>query len=191
MEQFLLTFWLLQNILVSPSIRTPNILNFYYNSSISSISFFNAIISLPKVLDSTEFCRLLFQMTGALLQNNKKPVWLLLYIRFPVKSASTKQFVDIGFPSFSGQSVGVSYFSPRYKLYHLYLFNILLSASVCAASNAIFLFGWVFKYLNIWISCLKCPNQGSAKCDDISEVSSKIFTLPNSTIQRSTPIISW
>jgi hypothetical protein len=43
-------------------------------ASIISTAFFMAVNSEPKVEASTEFCLLLNQMIGALLQNNRTPV---------------------------------------------------------------------------------------------------------------------
>jgi hypothetical protein len=46
--------------LAGPSIGTPNILNLYLKPMINSTAVLNATNSLPKVDDSTVFCRLLY-----------------------------------------------------------------------------------------------------------------------------------
>ena len=84
-------------MLVLPSIGAPNILNLYLNASTNSTPFFNVILSLPNVLVYTALCCLLFQIMGDLKKNYRTPVRLILEIKSPARSASTKQWVDIDF----------------------------------------------------------------------------------------------
>jgi hypothetical protein len=62
------------DIFVGPSTGTPNMHNLYRSASIISTAFFIVVNSDPNVDASTEFCLLLNQMIGALLQNNRIPV---------------------------------------------------------------------------------------------------------------------
>ena len=55
-------------------IGTPNINSFYKSAYIISTSFFVAVNSDPNVDAFTEFCLLINQIIGAMLQNNKIPV---------------------------------------------------------------------------------------------------------------------
>jgi hypothetical protein len=64
-----------QNACVAgPSAGSPNMRNLWRMASIILIASFVAVNSDPKVDASTEFCLLLNQMVGTLLQNNKMPV---------------------------------------------------------------------------------------------------------------------
>src|SRR5210317_74760 len=62
------------------------------------------------------------------------------------------------------------------------------SMSGYVASNTNSALWCFFKYPKICNTCSRLPTRGSAKHDDINEHSRQMSTLPNSTIQRSTPI---
>ena len=68
-DEFFYTDSLSQNISVGTSIGKPNILNLYLSAVTSSIKFFNAVNSEPKVDDSTEFYLFLNHSIEARLQN--------------------------------------------------------------------------------------------------------------------------
>ena len=175
---------------VATSIGAPNILNFYLNASTDSTQFFRAIISLPNILVSTAFCRLLCKIMGDLLQNIRTTVWLLLDIKLPARSASTKQWVEIESPKSSGQSYGIASFALWYKLYQSYLLNMRSSILGCSTSNTISLFGCSFRCPNMWINCSRLPMHGSSRCADINDVSNNMLTRPNWTTHLKTPINS-
>jgi hypothetical protein len=73
-EQLITTASLSQKMSAGPSSGTPNIRSLYLSDLVSSIEFFKATISDPKVLDSTVFCFLEYQTTGARFMKIKIPV---------------------------------------------------------------------------------------------------------------------
>ena len=89
-DAFLKTASLSQKTFVGPSKGTPNILNLYRNDSICSTAVFIAMNSLPKVLVSTVFSLLLYQMIGTRFRNINIPVCDLRVTLSPAWSESTK-----------------------------------------------------------------------------------------------------
>jgi hypothetical protein len=108
-EQLATTASLSQKMSALPSGGTPNIRSLYLQLLFNWMQFFNATISDPKVLDSTVFCFLLCQITGARLRNIKIAVWLRVVTTFPAKFASTKQLIDTGLPKESGALGGIAF----------------------------------------------------------------------------------
>ena len=91
---FLNTASLSQNAFIGPSMGIPNMHNLLHTASMCSTAILMAINSLPNVLVSMVFCRLLYQTIGAQFKNMRIPVCDLRVTVFDAWSTSTKQWLD-------------------------------------------------------------------------------------------------
>ena len=141
----------------------PNIHSLYRRASTNLTTFFNAVNSLPNVLVSTVFFRLLNAMIRYLLTKTSTPVCDLRVTLLPVWLASTKQCVDTELPRGLGIFVGIASFKPLYKSCHSNLWNQLMSIFGWPGSNPSLRFELSLRYPKIWKSCYKCPIHGEAR----------------------------
>ena len=86
---FLNTASLSQNAFIGPSMGIPNMHNLLHTASMCSTAILMAINSLPNVLVSTVFCRLLYQTIGAQFKNMRIPVCDLRVTVFDAWSTSS------------------------------------------------------------------------------------------------------
>ena len=102
------TLFLSFKILDYPSMGIPNILNLNLNDMICSTHVFNAIKSLPKMLDSKVACLLLYQIIGARLTNTIYPVRDHLVFLSDAWYALKNEVTSTALPLAFGASVGSS-----------------------------------------------------------------------------------
>ena len=87
------TFRRLNNKFSGPAISNKNVRSFYHSDTILSIFSFIAMNSQENVLDSTVFCRLLYQILGSLLRNITYPLWEHIFTLFYSRESSTNDVV--------------------------------------------------------------------------------------------------
>ena len=171
----------------------PIILSLYFSPRTHAVYSCIAVNTEPNDLVSILFCFLLIQYMGALFKYIKKSDSDFLIIESVAWSVSAYALIMKPRPRDSGMFGGKVPFNLRSisDVDQFFLSNDRLSIWGTDGSNTILALWYLFKYLNIRYTSLKCSILGRAKCDDIVEILQQMSNLPNSIIHRSTPINDW
>ena len=190
LELLLTTLLFSFKILDSPS----TILNLNLNDMICSTYFFNAITSLPKVLDSTVACLLLYHIIRSRLTNIIYPVWDRLVLLSDAWYASTNAVTSTNLPLAFGASVGSSSLAPLYWSQNSSAFlpvNYVEYITAGLGSKYSIIFGFLFKKAKMCNICCKWPSPGAAWYEESTDTSCSMSTIPLSISHINYPIISW
>ena len=152
-------------ILNSPSMGIQHILNLNLNAMICSTHVFNAIYSIPNVLDSTVACLLLYHIIGARLKNTIYPVWHFLVFLSDDWDASKNAVTFTALPLAFDLSVGSYSLAPLYwsrNPSELLLVNNVGYITAGLGSEYSISFGFFFKKAKICNIWCKWPSRGAS-----------------------------
>ena len=162
------------NILDSPSMGIPNILNLNLNFMICYTHIFNAINSLSNVLDSIVACLIIYQIIWARLMNTIYPVWDRLVFLSYAWDAWTNALTSTAIPLDFGASVGSSSLAPLYwslnssTLLHVNDVGYITAGLGYKYSVS---FGFFFNKAKICNICCKWPSRGAAWYEESTDTS--------------------